>query len=60
LVDTGFGEDVHPAIVGGVEEGYGVVHGGLVDSSWSPGWVTIDGEGLSEAEEQGVYPFVKC
>lgn len=55
MVDAGFGEDVDPAVVWVIEEGYGVVHGGLVDSSWPPGGMTIDGEGLSQSEEERVY-----
>lgn len=55
MVDAGFGEDVDPAVVWVIEEGYSVVHGGLVDSSWTPGGMTIDGEGLSQSEEEGVY-----
>ena len=59
MVDAGFGEDVDPAIVGVVEEGYCVVHGRLVYSSWSPWWMTIDGKGLSESEEQRVETIIR-
>jgi hypothetical protein len=51
LVDSCFGEDVHPAAVWRIKESDGVVHGRLVYSSWSVWHMSVNGQCIPQAEE---------
>jgi hypothetical protein len=52
LVYPSFGKDVDPAVVWLIEESNSMVHRRLIDASRSEWGMTIDGEGVSEGEEQ--------
>lgn len=43
---------MHPAVIWRVEKGDGVVHGWLVDSSWSVWRVAINRQCIPQSEEQ--------